>query len=725
MTDGNENGKEITGKVTGAVFFAISLGLLFLSLKMRRINEAFFYQLNTFNFSGHYLTYDVAHVALQLKSHFWHIFKMYFFSYLLPVFLLVLPAIYLASIGFRKMLGEDGEKFDISLFFKNERMEKLLIGFIFLFCLCFVLALHFSILLDFPLVSDEYSYLFQADIMKTGRLHAQSPPMPESFKCANIINDGKWYSKYTIGWPLLLTLGALVNLPFIINALLAGGSLVLIHLLTKEIWNRGAALAGVFLALFSPYFILLAGTYFPHTATGFFILLMYLSLFRMKDTGGWKYPILAGLSIAFLFLIRPADGGVILLGAVPAFLYYWWKSGDRRSFFIKSIPFIAGVGAGLGILLMVNYMQNGNPMLFSFEKYRSIEKWGFGAIRHTPLKGLWNFAFSYMRMGFWVVPFLTLGSLISLFRKKVEAYMLAIPILGFVLFYFFYYSLGNIEFGARYYYPAFILMVPLAAGGLESLSRLWEKSPWAPGKSIVVGVMFAAVFLSLYGIYPALLPGIQKQYAMNKKLMAWMKDAPQIQDKTLIFIRDVPDKITRVFTRNRWDYQNEESLLALFLMPEENRELIGKFPDRKPYVVYFDYGKNKFEAEPYPEKGMKTPFNYICAAINYKKSIFDEKKTCEAFLKARDLDPGNPSILFNLGYFYFETGAYEKGVEILSGLVKKNPEMAEAWYYLGRCLGEMGEKEQAAKILLEYINRFPQSSRVEWAKDWINYYRGM
>lgn len=706
--------------LTGFLFIILTVLLLVLSICFRRAGGIIFYNIHTYIFSANYLTYDVAHISRQLTALFRHFFTMYLKGYVFPVFVFLLPAIYIAGMGIKKIVDV---KFNLFSFLEDKRKEKLFLLIVCLISFVVIIAIHFLVLFDFPLVSDEYSYIFEADLIKSGKIYADSPPMPQFFKCANIVSDGKWYSKYTIGLPLLMTPGKLFNLSYVINALLAALSLVIVYLLCKEFFDRQSGALAVIILFFSPIFFLLAGTYFPHTASGFFILLLMLSLLRMEKNGGWKYSFLSAISILFILLVRPSEGGVIFMSLLPYMGYIIFKSRDKKEKLLKSIPFFAGFGLGIFILLLVNRIQTGDPFLFAFVKYRSIEKWGFGSVRHTPLKGLWNFAYSSMRQSFWLFPFIGIGAVFGVLRKKWKSVLLLFPIIGIIVFYFFYYSLGNLEFGSRYYYPVFILAVPLCAGGLTWLEERFQNKRWFPGSGFIPSFIVCCVLFVLTGILPVLIPLIQRDYKTNKRVMEWIKNPPGMTGKSLIFIRDVPDKMTRVLTRNNWKYKDQENLLALYLMPEENRELIKKFPGRKPYIIYFDYEKKWFSISPYPGKDDINAAYYIFAAINYKKSVFDESKAEMAFLKALEIEPENASIKFNLGFFYFETEQYDRGEKIFRDIIRKHPEYADAYYYLGRCLGESGRQKEAMKILIVYIRKFPGSSLVDKARDWVIYYR--
>lgn len=721
-----------TDKLQGLFLILLSAVFFAGSLFFYRNNCNFFHNINTINFSAHFLTFDVANVKSLVAANLLNILKIYFNGYIVSTWLLLLPGIFCLTAGISKFAGREIDIFD---FLKDRKKEKLFITIIFFIAFTTVVFVHFYFLLDYPYATDEFSYVFQGEMMAAGKLKAQCPLPGESFEGANIVvHNNQWYSKYTIGFPMLLAGGILVGLPFIINALLAAGSLVLLYFIAAEIFNKTAGATAALLALFSPYFILMAGTYFPHTSSGFFTLLLTFSILRFASRKEWKYTVISGLSIVMLLLIRPADAGIITAGVTPWLLFILWKSENRLDTFKKMTAIAGGMILGVGILMLVNKFQNGNPLLFSFNQYRSYDKWGFGQVGHTPVKGIWNISYSYLRMAFWVTPFLTVGALLSFLQKKWESVFLLIPPVGFLVFYFNFFALGNVEFGARYYYPAFLLLVILAGGGIEGAVRsLMLKRGLPTGLSAVPegnrGNNFLPAFLAmsflfiLAGVLPVLLPPIKKQYAVNKTLTLMLHDPFKTGEKTLTIIRDVPDKMTKTLVRNHWNFRDEMNLTALYLLPGKNRELIDLYKDRKAYLCYFDHENNRFSFDPYPPAEAEHPANYIFAGINYKNSLGDIDGAEKAFLKAVELTPGNPSTEYNLGYLYFETDQPEKGAEIFSRLIVSNPDFANAWYYLGRCQGNMGRRKEAADTLRLFLEKFPDTPQTDRAWDWFKYYK--
>ena len=69
---------------------------------------------------------------------------------------------------------------------------------------------------------DEYGYLYQAKIFSQGKLYVQASEIFRPFKeMYMVLQDNKLFSKYPPGFPLVLSIGALIDLTGLINPLLA------------------------------------------------------------------------------------------------------------------------------------------------------------------------------------------------------------------------------------------------------------------------------------------------------------------------------------------------------------------------------------------------------------------------------------------------------------------------------------------------------------------------
>ena len=116
-----------------------------------------------------------------------------------------------------------------------------------------------------PRIHDDVAQLFQARLFAHGRLFASSPPVPQFFDMMPMINDGKWYSQYPPGHPVMLMLGVLIHAPWLINPLLGALTVVVTYFLGKEVYDEPVARLGALLLAFSPYLALTSGQFINHS----------------------------------------------------------------------------------------------------------------------------------------------------------------------------------------------------------------------------------------------------------------------------------------------------------------------------------------------------------------------------------------------------------------------------------------------------------------------------
>ena len=136
---------------------------------------------------------------------------------------------------------------------------------------------------DSPVTDDESSYRFAAELLASGRLSVASPPMPVFFDNGFVVNDGRLYSAYFLGWPALLSIGVFVGLPALVNPVLSGLTTMLISktaaLRMGSPWGHVAAM----FYLASPFVMVSAATQRSHTSSLFALALLLYSVERVAS----------------------------------------------------------------------------------------------------------------------------------------------------------------------------------------------------------------------------------------------------------------------------------------------------------------------------------------------------------------------------------------------------------------------------------------------------------
>jgi hypothetical protein len=79
-----------------------------------------------------------------------------------------------------------------------------------------------NVLEAIPHVQDSVTMLFQAQLLAAGKAFATPPEIPAFFEQEFLtVWNGRWFGQYPPGFPLILALGVLLNLPWLVNPVLA------------------------------------------------------------------------------------------------------------------------------------------------------------------------------------------------------------------------------------------------------------------------------------------------------------------------------------------------------------------------------------------------------------------------------------------------------------------------------------------------------------------------
>ena len=181
-----------------------------------------------------------------------------------------------------------------------------------------------------PHVQDDVGLLFQGKIFALGHSWVPVPPGPEFFANGFIqMFEGRWFTKYPPGYPLLLVPGLWAGVPWLINPLSAGVAISLVYDAGRRMFGLHVAVWAALLGLLSPWIVFMSGSYMSHPTTMMWAAIFLYSLVRMGDPQrvgdrrpfftmfGW--PILAGFAIGMAFITREWTAlGIGIGGAIWA-----------------------------------------------------------------------------------------------------------------------------------------------------------------------------------------------------------------------------------------------------------------------------------------------------------------------------------------------------------------------------------------------------------------------
>lgn len=244
-----------------------------------------------------------------------------------------------------------------------------------------------------PHSEDELAYLFQARTLAQGLLYAPAPALPDAFEAPFIVvHDGRWFGKYPPGFPALLALGVLADLPWLVNPLLSSLAVALVYLAGRRLYGEGTALVAALLAATSPFLAFQAGSMLSHVAGLVWAMLLLLGFESARRRASALAALGAGAALGALFITRPLTG--VAIGAPYLAWAVWMAAGDRGR---RRLPIFMAAGAIPFVVafLAYNSITTGHPLRTGYELWWPYDRIGFGAGMghiggHTPAMGLRN-----------------------------------------------------------------------------------------------------------------------------------------------------------------------------------------------------------------------------------------------------------------------------------------------------------------------------------------------
>jgi hypothetical protein len=235
-------------------------------------------------------------------------------------------------------------------------------------------AIRLFLLRGASLTDDESAYRFMGQVLATGRLWADSHALKEFFDRVFMINDGKFYGQYFIGWPALMVPGVWVGAVGYMNAVYSGLTVLPLFAIAGRMGGSAAARVALLLFLASPMLMVGAATEMSHPSC--FMALAWTFYFqrrsRERPEAWWTH---AGVAFFFglAFLIRPTSA----LGVgLPVLLAWLWTMRQApaavraRAIVAFGLPAVALAAVFFG----VNTAQNGSPLATSYARMQAYMK---------------------------------------------------------------------------------------------------------------------------------------------------------------------------------------------------------------------------------------------------------------------------------------------------------------------------------------------------------------
>lgn len=477
------------------------------------------------------------------------------------------------------------------------------------------LTIAYTFFQGMPHIQDSVNYLAMAQNFVHGRLHNRMPDHYEFFQFAYMLPDGeKTYSLFLPGFSFFLVPFVWLGVPVLANPLLTAFNIFLTGRIAQKLFNEKVAVLSMWLMLFSTFFIVMGGTWMAHPFCAALTLSAALVYLEMKEKGSPVYPVLLGVSLGWLALIRPQNTLFLGIALVADFLVSTIKN-RSWSYLVRCAAYSAAAFAPfIAFLLWYNSIYTGNPLIFKQDIYFNYSeprdychRFGLGTgCPHSnwielPLEGLtWTHAYlvSYRRLSPLIINFL-LHPLAFLFMPVAFIFskersdfnkLLFLFVLFFANFagYFFFYFDGNV-FGPRYLYETSIfLFIIFAYGILRTIDGL-TKNIFANKslKVLAVSLLVSAALYQALVVTPALYRSYERGFWNIDAKLKMALDLQGIKEG-VVFVAPFTMYGSGYTLMDHGDYDNNKLIFVRDLGYQQNRRIMFDFPGKRFYFAGFN-----------------------------------------------------------------------------------------------------------------------------------------
>lgn len=455
-----------------------------------------------------------------------------------------------------------------------------------------------------PHITDSIGYYFQAKYFAQGRLYVDAPPNHEAFAYEKFHDDGvKWWSSGFPGWPAVLALGVVVRLPWVMNPLLGGLSVLLAHALMRRLYGLEFAHLFACLLALSPWLLVMSASYMAHPTALVCGLLSLFAIEKTREGCGTAWAGVAGVSIGWLFLTRPLEG--IAMAPVAA-VWAWW----RRPRLAWGPSVVAGVSGALvsSLMLLYNQALTGSYWYAPHAKwsdafwYPGADRIGFGSqignvnwphLDPLPGHGLLDVLINLNQNVFslntelfgWGMGSLVFAALfLALRRWNTADKLLLLAGLAIPAAHVFYWHGGGPDLGARYWYLCVVPLVAFTLRGADAIhSRLFPEA--GTGLQRLGAVIALAAIIALIDFMPWRALGKYYHYRRVRADLTRLAREHRF-GRSLVFIREKEDRdYASAVVFNDPALRSDAPVYARDLGPESRSLVSQRFANRPVWIV--------------------------------------------------------------------------------------------------------------------------------------------
>lgn len=426
---------------------------------------------------------------------------------------------------------------------------------------------------------DESGYSFQARIFLSG--HLKAAPLvgasdnvldtPRELYFENhILRPDGWFPKFPPGWPLVLTCGYALSVPWLVAPLLGIGSLVIMAAIGSRLFSREAAALAVLFAALSSFYLVNSIGLMSHALCGFLSVLACLWLFQGVATRRMLPFVGMFACLSMAFQVRPYTAFALAL--VMTIAAFWGTRTDRRLWSrLLGIGILFGALALAGILVG-NYLYTGKWLVSPYALAAGanappeLSLNPVAILRGVAAHGRETFEESLIGL----FPFLYLLAIYALFKEEMrreEVRILAIIYLGLVIAYLAHPGEFGGFFGERFHFEVIYAVFLLAARG----ATLWvERLKIAQRAVAYVLGLFTFLQVNQQAVTTLTISRLVEPYRM-------VRDAAFKSTMGAVFLHDSPGFVAKHFNINEADWAHAPRVFLIDAEPERRNDWACRF----------------------------------------------------------------------------------------------------------------------------------------------------
>lgn len=464
-----------------------------------------------------------------------------------------------------------------------------------------------------PKGGDEAAYYFQSKIYAAGHLAAPAPSVenPMDFFPFRhfIFRNDMWLTVYTPFHSLMMAPFTAAGVAPLLGPVEGLLSLIGVFLLIRLWAGERIARLSVILLLLSPFFLFMTTTFMAHNTNLMLITWSLYLISRRAKGASVAFGLAGGFSLGLAFATKPYPVLVWLF-----FIPFVIIVGCRNRWFKILAPVAAAAAIPFTLFLLMNNYYTGNPLHSGYQLVRGGQLIGFGSDKawfpeygdnaHTPLRGLFNVA-RQMGVGSTILfgwPFLSLVPVllaIKRIRKDKRILLLFVPLALLMLLMFLHYC-PAIDYGPRHYFTLLPIIVLLSVIGLREAVRDARKRKGLRGSNTVAVFVFCMFLITLFVYLPE---GIELRSGPWQTIDSQPLKAVSgfVETPSIVFMQAGQHGYPNICSGMNFNspFLDNEIIYCAHQTPGEDIQFMQAYPDRNPYLYWFD--GNSFHIEPWTE----------------------------------------------------------------------------------------------------------------------------